>query len=137
MQLATKENLQAEQAFKDLASAKYGLTLIDTDLYCPFDFIGLKGSEVYSVIEYKTSSYNFRDWQTFFESVHKIENCLKVAEVLKVPFYYFIQFKDCLTVAKIDRAKLPEPVIGGRTDRGRPEDLRPVYHFNIYNLKQI
>lgn len=137
MQLATKENLQAEQAFKDLASAKYGLTLIDTDLYCPFDFIALKGSKVKSIIEYKKRNISFGDYKTFFESVHKIDSCLKVAEVLKVPFVYVIQYKDFLGAMKIDPAQLTDPVPGGRTDRGRQADIKPVYHFYITNLKQI
>ena len=87
---------------------------------------------VRAFVEAKRRFFSFGRHPDVILSVDKVLAGFELSEALVVPFYFAVQFDDCLKVALVTRRHLQSVTIGGRKDRNDADDVELVIHIPNY-----
>lgn len=125
-----------EADFSRLVSKKFNCTLVKMPDLSGVDFCAIRGGAVVGFIETKIRSNRHLQYQTYMISSKKLVAATTTSSVLNVPTVLAVRWTDAWGYVSLSELPSHEVAIGGRTDRGDPQDMEtvaliPMSHFVI------
>lgn len=115
------------------ALANSGHTVAPLGCRSPGDFICVMHGRTY-ITEYKKRAHMFGSYPTVIIPEQKLRRCLSLAEEMGISFLYIVEFDDGVYACQPHDYEVR---LGGRTDRGDPNDIHKVAHINISQFREI
>ena len=102
----------------------------------PIDISFMRGDVIVGFAEIKCRNVRRADFKTYIISADKIMSGRNLAAATKVPCMLVVCWQDDIGWLDMNKA---EPVFvgyGGRLDRGDPQDVEPVIHYEISQFER-
>lgn len=94
------------------------------------DWKAYRNAKLVAVIEFKKRSNPRLQYPTYMVSAEKWKNGIAMAEKLKVPFIFVVQWTDGLYHLKVTEDIEVSKGVGGRTDRGDSYDIEQMVYVD-------
>lgn len=106
------------------------------------DCIALKKGEVTFILEIKCRTNSMKEYSTYMLSAGKIAHGLMYANLARVHFILAVQFTDAemfcdITSLDASMEKIIKYGVGGRTDRGDPQDIEMVGYIPMDRFSPV
>ena len=100
------------------------------------DFAAQRDGVIVGLIEYKRRYFRHDKYPTTILFAEKVRNTSILAGACSCCAYYVVEFDDGLFYLEMHE-RPTQICMGGRTDRGDPQDIGIVYHWPIDRLIRI
>jgi hypothetical protein len=135
----TEADRSREEQVAEYLESRWGLARRKLPIKDRFDYAFLdKSRHIDRYVEIKCRSHNIGKYPTIMLSSSKVLTAKAVSFFLGIPCYLVVRFGDGTIHSVIMSAggHLP-PEIGGRFDRGDPQDVEPVVHYPVNLLELV
>lgn len=135
----TREDLTREAELSRVASKKFNCTFSKMPDRYGLDFCATRDGRVVCFAEVKVRTTPFSMYQTYMISLGKVMAARNLAGVTGLPSLLIVGWSDAWGQTRLDIDPWVGSIsVGGRTDRGDPQDIEPVVMipmsaFSIYS----
>lgn len=134
----TPADQRAERETAAQLRAAWGWELSRFPALSEADWLAHKAGRIVAVVELKTRTHLYGRYDTYLLSAHKWVDVRALAHVWRVEPVLVIRFGNGeLFWADLDVAKVVAVQLGGRRDRGDPQDVEPCVHLPIDQLRKV
>ena len=113
-----------EESAKAVLEMAWGAVFHKLPVKYGADWIAVRGGKAVAVLEYKNRPHGHLKYDTYLISLHKWMTVRQVAAEANVRAFLVVEFTDGLYWAEMMDG-IGETGVGGRTDRGDPDDVEP------------
>lgn len=120
-------------------SQSWDMELWPLPKYAVCDFMIITPQMEFALGELKSRQGNFGHYPDLIVSQQKLDKVIAAAEALKLPFFLFVQWVDCIVYRRISRVDMLGFAVGrrGRADRGDAADIEMVYQIPTPSFQPI
>jgi len=117
-------------------SQKFKCTFEKLPIKMGMDYAALRNGEVVAFFEVKRRSVSSNKYPTYMISVHKLMAAKSLSELTGLPCYLLVEWTDKTGIIKLPPKNMTIKM-GGRADRNDPDDIEPVFHFQIGDFSSV
>jgi hypothetical protein len=132
----TAYDLANETTAQEVIEAEFKCKLHKLPVSYHADWVATRNNKVVAVIEFKKRTVDKNRYATTFIFVDKWMNGIRLSDTMAVPFMLFIEWTDGLYWHHVGSTPV-EFTMGGRTDRGDPQDIQPSVHIPVTAFKKV
>jgi hypothetical protein len=126
----TAQDRANEEEIATLLAERYNAKAIKAKRLYGLDWFFERDGYVVGMVEIKVRNYASTDFNTYMISADKIARIRMLSSVSGIPSFLFVAWTD--TVGYINLADTPDyTAIGGRRDRGDPQDIEVLLHYSV------
>lgn len=134
----TEANLEKERAVVALICEKFKCTSDKLAIKYGLDYALSRDGKVAAFCEIKCRNYPFSHFADGYAiGLHKIMAAKQLTDTTGLPFILVISCEDGVYYTKVSEFKNILTVMGGRRDRGDPQDIEPMAVFRAAEFKKI
>jgi hypothetical protein len=123
----TKEDLTREAEISRVAAQKFNCTFSKMPDRYGLDFCAVRDGAVVAFAEVKVRTTPHLMYQTYMISLGKAVAARSLHEATGLPSILIVGWSDAWGQTRLDTAMKPGSIrVGGRADRGDPQDIEPV-----------
>jgi hypothetical protein len=126
----------AEESARRKLQDAWNCELIKLPMRYHCDFAAQRDGAIVGLVEYKRRYFRHDKYPTTILFAEKVRNTEILAGACNCYGYYVAEFDDGLFYLEMNE-RPSQICIGGRNDRGDPQDIGIVYHWPIHRLKRI
>lgn len=129
----SEQDRENEDRVAKTLSNKFECTYFKLPIAYKADYAFLREEKVVGLVEVRCRNVTFAKYETIMLSVHKRMDCLALADALKVPALFAVQYQDGLYTINLEE----EPDfarVGGRSQLRDWQDVEIVFHYNTGRL---
>ena len=132
----TENDLRNERSLSDVVSKKWRCELQKLQPRDSFDYAAIRDGRVVAFVEMKNRTNEFSKYDTYMISMTKLLHARNIREATEIPCILAVKWTDAIGWVKLNNVK-SYVTMGGRFDRGDPQDVEPVCHINIKDFVLI
>ena len=133
----TDENLAQEKQVLALLCRHWECVSEKMPLRYELDYLLIRRRKAVAWLEIKVRTNNYGYYPSYMISLGKIMAARRLTEATSLPSFLVVQWRDWKGYIRLDNLEKFEISMGGRTDRGDPQDMEPVVLFPIGNFTEI
>jgi len=126
----TEKDLKNERSLADILCKKWRCKLQKLQPRDSFDYAAIRDGKVIAFIEMKNRNNEIGKYDTYMISMSKLLHAHNVRNVTDIVCVLAVRWTDAIGWVMFDR-KRSHVTMGGRFDRGDPQDVEPVCHIKI------
>jgi hypothetical protein len=119
----TAADLSREDSVADIVATRWGCRHVKLGGLSPLDRLLFRGDTPKGYIEIKCRTNAHDYYPDYMIDAGKMDACMAIAKDEGVPFFLIVQFTDGVYWIKVEKGSFSNRKIGGRTDRGDPNDI--------------
>jgi hypothetical protein len=131
----TPANKEREDALAREACWHLAMHWVGFPQFANFDKLFMVGREPIQWVEIKGRDNEMRKYPTFMISMKKVKAGAALQKITKVPAYFGIGWVDAIGLIRVDSSHKID--LGGRVDRGDPDDIEGCAYYPIDNFEVV
>lgn len=135
MKYETQENLDNESRVMNAIAEKYGLELHKCPERYRMDAVFSKDGQMMFFVEFKCRKGKSNDYRAYVVSLSKAMAAEALKKATGLPVYLVVEWDDM--IGKIPMQNFRAVNVGGRTDRGDPNDFDLVAHYFVQDFETL
>lgn len=129
-------SLEAETSLKDDIERAWRVSLVKLPISYAVDYAAVRGKSVAAWFELKCRTTLYGTYDTYMLSLHKWQALKSLARIR--PSFLVVRFVDGPWFLRVQADGMPsDVVIGGRFDRGDPQDIEPVVLIDMSKFEKM
>ena len=131
------EDLAAERAALDKACEIWKCTAEKLPMKYELDYLLLREGTGVAWLEIKSRTNPRGAYPTYMISLGKVMAARRLSEASQFPSFLLVQWSDYCGYVRLDSLLDFRVAVGGRTDRGDPDDIEPVALIPIMDFARL
>lgn len=131
----TEESLQDERRLISFIEPLWRCKGAKTPGYYALDYALHRSSEVLAFAEFKCRKNTFDKYPTYILSLHKFMAAEAVSKSMRIPSFIVVEWTDRIGFVTVTSDVVVRLTMGGRKDRGDPQDMEPVVEIDLKKFK--
>lgn len=132
----TKENLKGEHEVADKIAHLWKAKLSKLPIKYKVDYAAERNGKIVAWIEIKCRTNDMNDYQTYMLSLDKYNASIELGKVTNLPVTLVVKWNDKIGYADLLHCR-GVIKMGGRVDRGDPQDLEPAVFIPIEDFREL
>lgn len=132
----TSESLKNEDEVASRISSAWNTKLNKLPIKYRVDYAAERNGKIVAWIEVKTRKYNMNDFDSFMLSLDKYNASVQLGSITNLPVTLVVRWKD--KIGYVDLLHCRGVIkMGGRKDRGDPQDIQPAAYIPIDDFREL
>ena len=132
----TSESLKNENEVASRISSAWNTKLNKLPIKYRVDYAAERNGKIVAWIEVKTRKYNMNDFDSFMLSLDKYNASVQLGSITNLPVTLVVRWKDKIGYADLLHCR-GVIKMGGRKDRGDPQDIQPAAYIPIDVFREL
>jgi hypothetical protein len=132
----TSESLKNENEVASRISSAWNTKLNKLPIKYRVDYAAERNGKIVAWIEVKTRKYNMNDFDSFMLSLDKYNASVQLGSITNLPVTLVVRWKDKIGYADLLHCR-GVIKMGGRKDRGDPQDIQPAAYIPIDDFREL
>ncbi len=132
----TSESLKNESEVASRISSAWNTKLNKLPIKYRVDYAAERNGKIVAWIEVKTRKYNMNDFDSFMLSLDKYNASVQLGSITNLPVTLVVRWSDKIGYADLLHCR-GVIKMGGRKDRGDPQDVEPAVYIPIDDFREL
>ena len=132
----TSESLKNESEVASRISSAWNTKLNKLPIKYRVDYAAERNGKIVAWIEVKTRKYNMNDFDSFMLSLDKYNASVQLGSITNLPVTLVVRWSDKIGYADLLHCR-GVIKMGGRKDRGDPQDIQPAVYIPIDDFREL